>query len=102
MTTMKNDDGPAKWKPDPHPMMPGYTPSEEEYWYNRGVNEGIRWERKNQLRDMAKAALTGYCHCIEEFTPEEAATQAAKTAALTLKALASLAEAEKGNGNDHG
>ena len=52
-----NNGGPAKWTPLPHPMIPGPRPSSEELAYDRGVTEGIRFERNNQLRDMAKAAM---------------------------------------------
>lgn len=53
------NNGPAKWTPPPHIMMPGPPIGPEERAYDRGVAEGIRWERDNQLRDMAKAAMTG-------------------------------------------
>lgn len=55
----------------------------------------------SKLEWFAGKALTGYCVRVDEFTSQQAADQAVETAILTLKALESLAEAEKRRRDDN-
>lgn len=52
---MKEPDGPRKWETPPHQMITGKGPDQREVAYKLGLQEGIRWERENQLRDVAEA-----------------------------------------------
>lgn len=63
--------------------------------YNAGVKEGIRWERENQLRDMAKAAMQGMVDARNLVMTLADVNQVAKTAFLVAEAM--LAESERRN-----